>query len=201
MNSRDEQPDQPRDPGEQLLWNVPNTLCAIRLVGSLILVPVALFGRPMVFLGVFLVVAGTDWIDGKLAIWLKQRTTFGARFDSVADAAMYAALLLGCVWLKGDVLLAEAAWIGAALMCYVLSCLSALYKFRRLPSYHTYSAKISWLMTVLAAVALLSGWAVWPLRVAMLAVSLANLEALLITLLSNRWRTDIPTLWHALASR
>jgi hypothetical protein len=49
-------------------------------------------------------------------------------------------------------------------------------------------------LTVLAALALLTGWAVWPLRVAMSAVAIANLESLLVTLLLKRWRVDMRSL-------
>jgi cardiolipin synthase (CMP-forming) len=186
------------DADDHLQFNVPNALCAIRLAGSLALVAVALLGHVMPFLVVFLFLAATDWIDGRLATWLRQRTTFGARFDSVADAAMYGALLFGCIWLKGDVLVAEAAWIAAALACYFLSCTLAVIKFGRLPSHHAYSAKLAWLLTVIAAVFLLTDWAIWPLRVAMIVASLANLESSLITLVSKTWEADVPTAWHAI---
>lgn len=188
----------PIDVTDRLWFNVPNTFCAIRLAGSFVLVALLPKGDPVLFLVVFLLLASTDWIDGKLAIWLNQRTTFGARFDSVADAAMYGALLLGCVWLKGAAVAAQAPWIAIALGCYAVSCLTALVKFRRLPSHHTYSAKIAWLVTVVAAVALLSGWASWPLRASAVAVALANLESASITLLSNRWRADVPSVWQIL---
>jgi CDP-diacylglycerol--glycerol-3-phosphate 3-phosphatidyltransferase len=188
----------PIDVTDRLRFNVPNALCAIRLAGSLLLVPLVLLGDPVLFLGVFLLLASTDLIDGKLAIWLNQRTTFGARFDSIADAAMYGALLFGCIWLKGDAIAAEAPWIVAALGCYTVSCLTALIKFRRLPSHHTYSAKTAWLITVAAAVALMSGWASWPLRVAAVAVALGNLESTSITLLSDRWQADVPTVWRVI---
>lgn len=198
MIGHDDQPwEPPSDATDRIQLNVPNTLCAIRLVGSLISVALAIWGTPAWFLGMFLLLAGTDLIDGKLAIWLNQRTTFGARFDSIADAAMYGALLFGCVWFKGDVLAAEATWIVAALGCYAISCLSAGIKFHRLPSHHTYSAKAAWLLTVLAAVALLGDWASWPLRVAAVAVSLANLESASITLLSDRWQADVATVWRS----
>jgi cardiolipin synthase (CMP-forming) len=188
----------PIDVTDRLLFNVPNTFCVIRLAGSLVLVALLPWGDPLLFLVVFLLLASTDWIDGKLAIWLNQRTTFGARLDSIADAAMYGALLLGCIWLKGDAVATEAPWIAAALGCYAISCLTALIKFRRLPSHHTYSAKIAWLLTVAAAVALLSGLASWPLRLSAIAVALANLESASITLLSNRWRADVPGVWRIL---
>jgi cardiolipin synthase (CMP-forming) len=178
-------------------FNVPNVLCAIRLAGSLVLIALAVADRPMPFLVVFLFLATTDLVDGRLAVWLRQRTTFGARFDSVADAAMYGALLFGCVWLKGEVLAEERPWIAAALACYFVACASSLIKYGRLPSHHTYSAKLAWLLAVGAGASLLVGWTIWPLRVAAIAVSLANLESSLITLVSRQWTADVPTVWHS----
>lgn len=199
MNPSEEQSNGQADgSGDRLVWNVPNALCAIRVVVSIASLLAAFAGRPWLFLGMFLIAAFTDWIDGTLAAWLNQRTAFGARFDSVADAAMYGALLVGSIWLKGEVLAGETIWIAAALGCFLASCVLGVIKFGRLPSYHAYSAKLAWFVTVVSAVLLLVGWAVWPLRVAATAVALANLEALAITLILSRWQTDVPTLWHAL---
>ena len=181
--------------------NVPNTFCAIRLIGSLALLAIAPSGNAQLFLVVFLFLALTDFVDGKLAIWLDQRTTFGARFDSIADAAMYGSLLIGIVWLKSDVLAHYAPWIATALACYALSCVSSLLKFGRLPSHHTYSAKSAWMVTVLSAVALLINWATWPVPLAAVAVSLANLESTAITLVLDRWQADVPSIWIALRAR
>jgi CDP-diacylglycerol--glycerol-3-phosphate 3-phosphatidyltransferase len=181
--------------------NVPNAFCVVRLAGSPGLIALAIMDRPLSFVVGFLLLVFTDWIDGRLAVWLDQRSTFGARFDSVADAAMYGALLFGCVWFRSEALVAERMWIVAALSTYFVSCILALVKFHRLPSHHTYSAKVSAVATVVAALALLSDWAIWPLRVAMVAVSCANLESATITLLSDQWKADVPTIWHALRDR
>ncbi|MGD9721505.1 MAG: CDP-alcohol phosphatidyltransferase family protein [Pirellulales bacterium] len=181
--------------------NVPNAFCAIRLAGSLGLIALAIMNRPTLFLIVFSLLIFTDWIDGRFANWLQQRSTFGARFDSVADAAMYGGLLFGCVWFKADALAHERVWMVAALGTFLFSCSVALIKFRRLPSHHTYSAKLAAVVTVIAAIALLTDWSIWPLRAATIAVAYANLESALITLLSDQWRADVPTIWHALRDR
>ena len=52
---------------------------------------VAFAERPRVFLWLFLFLSATDWIDGKLAILLDQRSVLGALLDTWADAALYAA--------------------------------------------------------------------------------------------------------------
>jgi CDP-diacylglycerol--glycerol-3-phosphate 3-phosphatidyltransferase len=201
MENLDEPAEQIPSDARRSLLNVPNTFCAIRLAGSFALLALAPVGNSRWFLIVFLFLALTDFVDGKLAIWLNQRTTFGARFDSIADAAMYGSLLIGIIWLKGDVLAAYAPWIAAALVCYALSCASSLVKFGKLPSHHTYSAKSAWMVTVLSAVALLSGWATWPVALASSAVAIANLESTAITLLSDEWRADVASVWRARRAR
>lgn len=179
------------------LLTVPNFLCVIRLAGSFILVPIALKGQNEVFLWLFIFLAMTDWLDGKLAILLDQRTVFGARLDSWADAALYAALLFGIVTMYGDILRSELVWIGVAVAGYLLSVAAGLWKYKRWLSYHTRAAKTSWFLTAVAVVALFSDWALWPLRVAAVAVSITNFEALLITIISPAWCADVTSVFHA----
>ena len=179
------------------LLTIPNLLCLVRLIGSFILIPIALQGRNELFLWMFLVLAATDWLDGKLAILLNQRSVFGARLDSWADAALYAALIFGVIVIYNDVLRAELSWVLPALGSYLASTLAGFWKYQRWPSYHTRAAKTSWLLTAVAVVALFTGWSIWPLRIAALAVTLTNLEALAITAISPQWRSDVTSIYHA----
>lgn len=180
---------------------IPNVLSAIRLVGSVALVGIAIAGWRHTFLGLFVFLVMTDWVDGKLAILLRQRTVLGARIDSVADAAMYGALLIGGWCLGRELLLAEWIWIACALISYAVTSVAGLWKFGRWPSYHTRAAKTSWFLVSLGAVALLGGWTPWPFRIAMAAVTLTNLEATLITQVLPTWQVDVPSLYHALKRR
>ena len=175
---------------------IPNILCVIRLVGSMVLASVVLGGHPGWFLPGFLFLAITDWLDGKLAIWLQQQTSPGAVLDSVADAAMYATLLTCSVWLKGPLLLAEFAWIGIALATYAISIAAGIVKFGRLPSYHTYLAKLSAFLMLVATICLFCEWSIWPLRIATAVISLGNLEAIAITRLLPAWRPNVWSLYH-----
>jgi len=179
------------------LLTIPNLLCLVRLLGSFFLIPIALQGRNEMFLWVFLFLAATDWLDGKLAILLNQRSVFGARLDSWADAALYAALIFGVVVIYNDVLRAELSWVLLALGSYLASTLAGFWKYQRWPSYHTRAAKTSWLLTAVAVIALFTDWSIWPLRIAALAVTLTNLEALAITAISPQWRADVTSIYHA----
>ena len=180
---------------------IPNIICLLRMLGSIVLIILAVNGREHVFLWLFVGLAMSDWLDGKLAILLNQRSIWGPHLDSWADAALYFALFVGLFLLHGDVLLLELEWILPALASYALSTLAGLWKYRRWPSYHTRAAKTSWFLMLVGAVCLLGGWSVWPLRIALAAVTLTNLEALLITILATGWRSDVESVLHVLRER
>jgi len=182
----------------QRIVTVPNLLCAVRLLGSFVLVALALVGRGEAFLGLFVALAITDWLDGKLAIVLRQKSELGARLDSWADAALYAALLFGALWLHGSTVRQELGWILAAVLSYAVSTIAGFRKYGRWPSYHTRAAKISWLLIIVAVIFVFEGWAVWPLRLAAAGVALTNLEAVSITILSADWRADVESVFHVL---
>jgi CDP-diacylglycerol--glycerol-3-phosphate 3-phosphatidyltransferase len=178
------------------IFTVPNVLSAIRLSGSFLLAYLAWRGNGSAFLGVFIVLIATDWIDGKLAILLHQRTETGARLDSAADATLYAALLFGILWLKWDFVLQSWPWFAVGLASYAMTSLAGLLKFGSIPSYHTYTAKGSAHIVVIAVVCLFADWATWPIYVAIVAVTVANLEAILITLLLRQRRVDVLSVLH-----
>lgn len=193
--------DAPGDERTNRIVTVPNVLCLVRLLGSFGLAALALDGRGEAFIWLFVALMLTDWLDGKLAILLRQKSVLGARLDSWADAALYAALLFGALWLHGATLRAELGWIVMAVASYAVSTLAGFGKYGRWPSYHTRAAKTSWLLIAVAAVCLFEGWALWPLRVAAVAITLTNLEAISITMLSAQWRADVESVFHVLAER
>lgn len=174
---------------------VPNLLCLFRLGGSPLLIVLALIEQPMGFLGWFVVLALTDWLDGKIARIFDQRSTLGPRLDSWADATLYGSLLIGALWLKWSVLSGELGWIAAAIVSYAMTTLYGFWKFGRWPSYHTRAAKMSWFFTLLGAACLLADISVWPFRFAMVFVTWTNIEAILISLSLRHWEADVSSLW------
>lgn len=190
--------DRPSEPyiSDRLL-TIPNLICGVRLAGSFVLVAIAWLDQQELFLWLFLFLAMTDWVDGKLAILLNQRSIFGARLDSWADAALYTALLLGAAMMHGATLGSELAWIIPAVATYLISTAAGFWKYHRWPSYHTRAAKISWFLVVVGAIGLSMDWSLWPLRIALAAVTITNLEAVLITIISPTWRVEVTSIYHA----
>lgn len=179
------------------IWTIPNVICGARFFGSLGLLPVAYWGNETAFVILAALLFFSDWIDGKLAIWLDQRSVLGARIDSVADATFYAASGLGVIWLKWSELGSIAIWMGVAIGSYVLTSSAGYFKYGRIPSYHTYGAKATnWI--ILGGLVLWFVWdLVWPIRIAFVCVTLTNLEATYMTSILPQWIADVPSFWHA----
>jgi CDP-diacylglycerol--glycerol-3-phosphate 3-phosphatidyltransferase len=179
-------------------FNLPNALSMMRLLGSFGLIYLALSDRVTAFLCLYVLLVLTDWIDGKLAILLHQRTEFGARLDSVADGMLYMALFVGFCSLKWEFVVRQAPWIVGVVISYVLTSLAGLLKFRRLPSYHTWAAKASNHLVFVAVICVFAGWVEWPFYVAMSAAVLTNLEATAITIALPHWRADVRSIFEVL---
>lgn len=182
---------------QQSICNVPNALCAVRLIAAGLMIYAAVAHSQSAFLWLTVVALLTDWLDGKLAVLLEQRTVFGARLDSVADAAMYGALFFGVFWLKPDFIRDQWVWIVVAGCSYALTIAAGLCRFGKLPSYHTRAAKTGWLLISVAAITIFADGPAWPFRLAMLGVTLTNIEAALISCVLPEARTDVPTILHA----
>lgn len=179
-------------------WTIPNAICLFRLLAAPGLIALAVAGRPVMFLGLYLLLSCSDWLDGKLAILLNHRSKIGPKLDTVSDVAMYACMLFGLVLLKHEFLRSQMEWIVAALVSYALTVGLSLLKFRQLPSYHTRAAKTSWLAVLIAVVVMMFDGPAWPFRLAAGLVVFTNLETAAMSLILKRRQTDVPTIYHAL---
>ena len=68
------------------VWTLPNALSALRLLGVPLFLYLLLGPEADGWAVAILIIAGfTDWLDGKLARWLNQRSRLGALLDPAAD--------------------------------------------------------------------------------------------------------------------
>lgn len=179
------------------LLTLPNAICVARLLLSPLMVVFAARDARLALVVLFVALTVSDWIDGKLAVLLDQRSRIGPQLDTVADAAMYGCLIAAAVWLDGDRLAGEWIWLTSMLGSWAVLLIAGLVRFGRWPALHTRAAKLAWGVAAFGAVAFLGGWAVWPLRLALLAVAAANFYALAVLLTLPEWRTDVTSLSQA----
>ena len=171
-------------------------MCVLRLLISPLLVVLGLADRPHAFVLLFAALSVTDWVDGKIArLFTGQRSYVGPRLDSAADATMYAGLTVGAVLMRWDLVQKEIVWLAVALLSFAVSVLVGLVRLGVWPSYHTRLAKVSWLLIAVATVAALLEWSPWPLRIALVAVTLANAEATCISLLIDEPKTNVKSVF------
>jgi CDP-diacylglycerol--glycerol-3-phosphate 3-phosphatidyltransferase len=192
------EPIEPRDEAyKDSIVTIPNLICFARLIGSFVLFAFAVVEWRIPFVALFIVLSLSDWIDGKLARWLHQRSDFGARLDSLADAALYAGLIGGVLLLSWQKLQGELIWwIIVGIFSYALTTGAGIWKYGRIPSYHTYGAKVTQWFALLAGGFVILDGSDWPIRIAMIALTLTNLEATAITFVLKEWRADVLTLFH-----
>jgi len=179
------------------LLTIPNALTAARLVGAGSLVVLAYFAEARWFIGVFVVLLFTDWLDGKLAILLHQRSALGARLDSLGDAWLALCLTGGVALLEPGFFGSAAPLIATAIGLYAVSLVVSLVRLGGPPAYHTYAAKVSWWLIAIGTVVLVAGGPAWLLWTALVCVVVTNVEGLILSSTLGSRDTDIRSLWHA----
>jgi len=187
----------------RLAERVPLALTALRAALAPVVVGLALaWPLPWAFGACLAAAFVSDVFDGIVARRLGVATPGLRRLDSLADSVFYVAALFAAWHLHPDALRAQGpalALLGALeLTRYAVD----LRKFGKEASYHMWSSK-AWGVALFAGfLALLAlGEARWFVPAAIWVGVLADLEGLAISLVLREWRTDVPTLWHALRCR
>ncbi len=174
---------------------IPNYIGVTRLILSPLLILLAARDLRYGFVALYFVLGLSDWIDGLLARMLKQRSALGARIDSVADAVLNICMIVGVWLLARDMVLEEMPWFVVACVSYAAACLLGMWKYGRLPAWHTMTAKLTHLLVFVAVICAIMEWSIWPLRIAAISAIIANLESMALTSVVKRWRADVPSLF------
>lgn len=179
-------------------FTAPNLLSGGRLALIPVLFVLAWHGKATVFLLCLAIALLSDAVDGWLARRRVQGSNFGTRLDSWADIVLCLSVPLEVWWIWPDLVRREAEFIGVVVACYVAPTLFALLKYRRLPSYHTWMAKLAGVLMGTGGLVLLAGGPAWAFHFAAVAVLIEAIEEMSITAILPRWRPNVPSFWHAL---
>ena len=183
-----------RNEREPHTWNLADTVTALRIAASLLLLPLPTDAAA--FFLVYTLAGVTDGLDGWIARKTGTASEFGARLDSVADLLFYGILLLRlfpALWqsLPGTIWYAVAGIVLVRLLSYTVAAV----KYRRFASLHTWLNKLTGgAVFLLPYVLALSTGAAYCWAVCILAVA-ASLEELLIHLCCPHYRGDRKTIF------
>jgi CDP-diacylglycerol--glycerol-3-phosphate 3-phosphatidyltransferase len=153
------------------------------------------------FLAGYILAILSDIFDGIIARRLQVSTAQLRQADSWADILLFLCLALSTWRVYPQVLMNLRIPLLIAIAAQVFLFSLCLFKYRKLPSYHTYTAK-SWGLTILAATIALFGFGYVPiLWLAIVFCWLNSIEEILMTLLLPQWQCDVLSLYHALQLR
>ena len=177
--------------------NVPNLLSTFRLGCAPVLLVLAWNGATNAFLACFGLGLVSDVLDGVLARRLGQESDLGARLDQWADFALWGCFPVGAWWLWPETARREVPYVILALVCLLLPTAIAYARYRAVPGYHTWAAKLAAVLMGIAVPLLLIFDLAWPFRLAALFLVVCALDELLITTLLPECRHDVPSVFHA----
>jgi CDP-diacylglycerol--glycerol-3-phosphate 3-phosphatidyltransferase len=144
----------------------------------------------------------SDIYDGVLARRWNTATSALRRSDSAVDILFYLGVLSAVIVRNGHAI-RERLWLLVTVIAFeLLNCLFGFFKFRRTPSYHSYTAKLWGALLAISAITLLSlGRGSWLITLALAWGILCELEVLAMSALLPEWTHDVKTLARAFAIR
>jgi CDP-diacylglycerol--glycerol-3-phosphate 3-phosphatidyltransferase len=174
-------------------FHIINGITFYRMIAAPVLLYLVLAHRFEIFKWMLLTSFFTDAIDGYLARKYKITSAFGSRIDSIADDLTIVAGIAGMYVWHPTFIWFEIIPVGILLFLYLLQNVVALIRYRRLTSFHTYSAKIA---AVLQGVFMLTFFFLpypvyWLFYLAVVFTAIDLVDEILLILSLREYRTDV----------
>jgi len=181
------------------LLNVPNCLSAYRILALPALVYAIVQENNQLFIILLSINLITDILDGLIARTFKLETEFGAKLDSIADIGTYIMAFSGMIVLHNKFVSDHSLSFLLILILYVIPQLISLIKFRRMPSLHLYSNKITGYIQGIFIFTFFNFGYSAPYFYFMIAAScIAYLEELVCVLYLRELKSNVKTVVHVL---
>lgn len=174
-------------------FTAPNIITCVRILGTIALVFIEPFCVP--FYVIWTICGTSDVLDGTVARMTKQESKFGARLDSIADIMFYL-LMLYRVLPTLIAVLPRWIWIIVCVIALtrIAAYVTALIKYKRFASLHSYLNKLSGFMLFLVPYFIFMSW-FWIYCVVLCGIGLlSSIEELLIHLLSRHYQEGRQTI-------
>jgi phosphatidylglycerophosphate synthase len=179
--------------------HLPLILTALRLLLAPLVIALAYTHAPRwTFVACLFFAIGSDYWDGVIARKYHVVTPFLRRFDSITDAIFYLAVLWAIWVLHANVVRSHIVGIGIVL---ALECIRYLFdsiKFRKVASYHMWSAKC-WQISIVVAFVSLFGFEISDpfFSIAITLGIVSDIEGLCASVILTKPLTDVPSIFHA----
>ena len=175
---------------------IPNLLSGLRLVAAPFMLYLSWRGFRVTFLVLLVFALLSDAIDGFIARRLNIKSDIGARLDSWGDLATYLTVPICIWWLWPEVVKREALFVIIVLGAYIVPLIAGFAKFRKLPSYHTWGAKVAAVLMSISVFILLMIDISLPFKCAALVQAIVACEEVAITLKLTELKSNVRSIWH-----
>lgn len=176
----------------------PVVCIGYRLLAGPLLLWTAWQDQRTAFVAIFVLAVLSDIVDGIVARRLGVVTAQLREADSRADLCLYLCVIAAIWRIYPDVLGQYWVPLTIAIASQCLQWLTALIKYGRLASYHSYSAKIWGITLAIATVALFAyDYAGHTFLAALIIGIFHNLEEVAMTMVLPEWSYDVKTLSDA----
>lgn len=175
-----------------VLRHLPNAISIARLASTPVLVWLAWTSRETAFTWLLIAALASDGVDGMLARAFGWTSRIGSLLDSVADAALMLTSAYG-VWVFHPYVFTEyGVIIWTLIALWALEHLVALFRYRRLSSFHTALVRYGVLVfSVFLVVLFLFGFVGWLFYLSVMFSLAAVLEQLAMIALLPQWTPDL----------
>ena len=175
---------------------IPNIISGARIVCAVILIYLAWEGYRNAYIVLLFASLVSDAIDGYIARRFNASSKLGAKLDSLGDMAIYLTVPICAWWLWPHILRQEALFVFITIAAYLAPLIAGLLKFRKVPSYHTFGAKIAAVLMSTAILLLFLTEFTWLFRIAAIFQVLVACEEILITVRLPMLQSNVKSIWH-----
>jgi phosphatidylglycerophosphate synthase len=184
------------------LTNIPSILVGLRLA----IAPLLLFDAldrhtSLWFIIGYIIAVCSDIFDGIIARRLGVSTPQLRQADSWADICLYLCIAVATWLVHPQVILDFQVPLSIAIAAQLTLFAISLIKFRKFPSFHTYTAKIWGLSLLVATVGLFGFNDDRPLWLAIALCLINSIEEVIMTLILPEWQCDVLSIFHAIDLR
>ena len=127
-------------------YYIVNGITLYRIVTAPLLLALIIFKQPEVFKFLLACSFFTDAIDGYLARRYKVTSLLGAKLDSIGDDLTVFVGLVGIIAFKPEFFRKELVLIIVLLALFLFQVISALIRYGKITTFHTYAAKLAAIM-------------------------------------------------------
>jgi phosphatidylglycerophosphate synthase len=180
-----------------------NGLTVYRLLMAPVLATLAYAGNESLFRWLLPVSFFTDMLDGWLARKLNVTSETGTRLDSIADDLTICASVFALFIFRSS-FAEEQKWVlYSLLLLFLLQNITAVWKYKKLTSFHTYSAKLSALLQGCFLILLfILPQPVYILFYAAALITAVDLiEEIILTLILPSWKANVKGLYWVLQEK